>query len=387
MSIRKDHADRRQTQRCWAATGRPAWLRGLAVMLLFMGWTASPCWGQEGNPQALVRQIVAAWQQRQRVRTLRCRAQVESFYPRGYLSALAFPLLKSPTPLPPKDCRFTDGFCFWALELSGAKVKKIRKEYAWMQPYLDEEKRRAEFIQRHTLFLYTDGQCRLFWPVPGQEVTLGCSTMGMISSQDRPLAWVLGRVNGEVVSVAELECSEPVERFTYRGQAEYKGQKCVVLTLPEQNTQTLLREFWVGLGPGHPIYYCRCQKGDRVYSEIEVEYSSEGQGEVPRRWTVYEHLEKGLIAYDTFTVREWQVNVSLPDELFVREYQPGETVYDMPRSQKFRVDAQGQLVPLTPVVSEPRTWLRILMPAWLILILILLVWYGVRRLLRRAIKN
>lgn len=387
MSTHKDHADRRQAQRCWATTGRPAWLRGLAIMLLLMGWTASPCWGQEANPQALVRQIVAAWQQRQRVRTLRCRVQVDSFYPRGYLSTLDFHLLKSP-PLPPKDCRFTDGFCFWAVELSGAKVKKIRKEHAWMKPFLDQKKGKAEFIQRHTLFLYTDGQCRRFWPVPNQEVTLlgSSNTMGMVSGLDLPLAWVLGRVNGEVFCVGQWERSEPAERFTYRGQAEYKGQKCAVLTLPEQNTQTLFREFWVGLGPGYPIYYCRSQEGDRVYSEIEVEYSSEGQGEVPRRWTCYDH-EEGLIAYDTCTVQEWQVNVSLPDELFVRDYQPGETVYDMPRRQKFRVDAQGQLVPLTPVVSEPRSWLRILLPAWLILILILLVWYGVRRLLRHAIKN
>jgi hypothetical protein len=57
------------------------------------------------------------------------------------------------------------------------------------------------------------------------------------------------------------------------------------LTVPEQQSDTDVREFWVGLEEPYPIYYCRYRDAHWVYWQLEVDYRVQDGRLVPAAWT------------------------------------------------------------------------------------------------------
>ncbi|HEX5270900.1 MAG TPA: hypothetical protein VFW33_10450, partial [Gemmataceae bacterium] len=186
---------------------------------------------EKPTPDDLVRAIHAEWSARQqRVKTIKCRALVDSFYPRGYLSATddMSPESRQGKPLQPEeDKRFVDEPYSLAIDFA---ARRVRKEYeetcAW---YNSAQNLEPEFFPDHSLLLFADNKYRHFRPkdrVPTNaregswDVVLyeGGATDGMLLGfRELPLLWVAGSVNGQMPSTTQLQQLEGLGRFSGHG--------------------------------------------------------------------------------------------------------------------------------------------------------------------------
>lgn len=355
------------------------------------------CYATQEAIAGQIRHIVASWKGRRNcLQTLRCQARVDAFYPKGYLSTLSqrhnIKELKSVSPQPPQDQWFRGGTCIWIFDFRESK-RKIRKEFTWMAPMFYSNKI-GEFIKEHTLFLLADDQCRMYRPSPWRpNVTVfGNNTICMITNHDLPLIWTFGGVNGEVSGALEFDLLESAERFTYRGHAEHKGRQCIVLTLPEQNSKTLVREFWVGLRPGYPIYCCRMRKGNTVYWEVEADYRRDESGIwIPTRWISISYdnggSQSGVMSQRVFTIEKWETIFPLTADLFEQQYEPEQTVLDIPQQAQYYVDSDGNLIQTTDSGQRMHTSSWLVWRILLVMLTLVLLWHLGRRWLVRVIKN
>ena len=324
---------------------------------LLTGGGASLQADEKQRHEDLIRSVVEGWRARQdQVQTLTCSASIDSFYPKGLLSDMASPKqrAKQTHPLPEEDKTFSNQPFTWAIDFKAQRVKMERES---TEPYPAGG---VFFIERE-LQLFADGKYRLFQPKDGYphtepnynafqpEVVLyeNVSHSFLFSFPDLPLLWTAGGVSGKFPRPEDMQFCESPEHYSWRGEADWGGHKCVVLTVQEQESNTGVREFWAAPKAPYQIYYCRSRDGDQVDWQLEVEYNEQNPRCPPRKWTYTEYHHPGQsFERMTYSVQNIEFNAPLAAELFHKKLEPGQTALDAETNKKLEVDANGSLTPL-----------------------------------------
>ncbi len=346
----------------------------IPLLLLYLLPPPARLAADEKEDQArLIRSIVATWKARKdRVKTIRFEAIVETFYPKDSLSEkLRVEFKDSSQVIPEVDRRFSGEPCSWAIEFAGPQ---IRKEYKLTNEFLHDKT--YELGLEHSLHLFSKGRYRYFRPtkdglpkgftestsvIPDANLHEGASHIFLLSVADLPLLWLAGGVNGHWPTPGHLQLLDAADRFRYAGEAAWKGQKCVVLVVPEQQSDTSVREFWVAAQEPYLIHRCRARDGDTVYWELKVDHRREGDFVVPAEWTATGYNIPGNLFYARiFSMKRAEVNVPLPPELFDKKLEPGSTVFHTEANTLFEVNASGELGPLGSG-SRRSSWLWIVL--------------------------
>src|SRR5262249_41690814 len=125
----------------------------------------------------------------------------------------------------------------------------------------------CELALEYSLKLYADQKFRAFCPKDRHpkksqeasaivtDVTLyeDGSHPFLFTFYDLPLLWTAGVINGRYPSPEQMKQTEDAEAWSYRGPAEWKGRKCIVLTTKEQRMPSGVRELWVSTDRQYPI--------------------------------------------------------------------------------------------------------------------------------------
>ena len=392
-------------------------MRRAVIIFLLAGLTPfAPLRGSargEQRPEELVRTIVEVWRARQaEVQTLTCEAAVDTFYPKGYVSGVwlvdqALPpdqanrLAKTVADIPEQEARFTDESYSWAFDFLN---QRIRKEYQVTNDWYGPEHKDCYLAPSYSLRLFTDGKFTEFRRYPERKTDAlrpdvnvygGRAIEFLLDFTDLPLFWTAGGVSGEFPLPSRMKYLESPPRFTYRGEAKWKGKDCVILTTLEQNNPTTVREFWVGRDEPYPIHFCRARGGERINWQIDVEHRRDArQRLVPTRWTYtgYYLLDptNRLFYSRTFRVRQFQINPTLPAELFQKSLEPGMVVRDVEKNKNLQVMDDGSLGPYRRSPDAGERWVgRVAL--WLggaffvFLSVVVVLWYRRRRLSVKSI--
>ncbi len=231
--------------------------KGPVLVCVFIGLAWCAAAPADEKSDALVRSIVEEWRSRQhQVQTLDCTAEVENFYPRGYLSELCRPSregagLPALPDLPNQDKRFNNEPFACKLDFVS---KRARREFSFTLPYITPDT--CELQTHSELQLFAGGKGRVFRRkktelkpdkpnVVHQDVTLYESgpPAFMFSLIDLPLLWLAGDINGESASPVNMTLLEDAGRFTYRGEAQWQGRDCTVLTVQDQQSPPVSLSF------------------------------------------------------------------------------------------------------------------------------------------------
>jgi hypothetical protein len=217
-----------------------------------------------------------------------------------------------------------------------------------------------EFTLDQGLHLYSNGKYRLFRP-KNREVSPLAQRSGTLDSDvvlyesashqfllsivDCPILWLGGGVNGKWPDPNELRFLEDPKAFSFRGETTLKGQRCVVLSLREQQMKTGTRQFWVSLEKTCPILMCRAQDGDHVYWQVEIDYKQYRQSLVPANWKSTGFDSKGKITKSRqYWLEEIRINEVFPSRFFDKELENGQIVFDVVENRSFEVSGKGSLL-------------------------------------------
>ncbi len=353
--------------------------------------------GAQGGQQDKIRAVVAEWKKRQaRVNTLVCSAKVESFYPKGYLSTRFTPEKGAEAknePSPGEDMRLTNEPISWEIDFASARV---RKEYKVTRPY--DRGDDSELAHEYALHLLKDGKYRLFRPRDtypeksrqgglAPDVTLyeQASHAFLLSFTDLPLLWTAGGVSGEYPLPDRMKHLAEPSRFSHRGEAQWEGQPCMILTIQEQDNPKAVREYWVGVQPPYPILFCKARSGNDVRWQQDIRYTTRDDVLVPAEWTYTEYNRGGkTFSRHKYVVEKMEINAPLSADRFEKSLEPGTVAFSVPKNTPYGVMEDGTLGPVGDRPS-PRGWVGIL--AWVglgaaVVLVTALVW---RR--RRAGSN
>lgn len=318
------------------------------------------------NQDELIKQIVSSWQERQaNVQTVSCVMNVDSFYPKGYVSEeWLFGRGKLPgegilPSFPASDTRITRESYSLAIDFDQANV---RKEIALTIPSYSEND--FSLVVADELHLFHEGNYRMFRRnVPPRDedsalnpivadVTLyeGASHQGLFQFSDLPILWIAGNINGRYPLPLKLRSAPASEMFSYRGKVRWQNNDCVILTTQEQNGPSARREFWVGIRPPHLIYKCSARMGEDFFWTIEIEYDEQTPDQVrPTKWkcTNYNYPNpNSLMTTRTYRVESLNTNSHLPDDLFHKNLEPGMIARHVEKNETFEVGDDGSLVPV-----------------------------------------
>jgi hypothetical protein len=338
---------------------------------------APPAFAEDNKaPKALVQKIVDEYRSRQTaIRTITCSARVETFFPKGYLSEKAtieFDRPRGGDPVPANDQRFADEPCSWAIDFV---TPRVRKESRLTIPRMNGRDP-PEPISDPTVHLFTNGKYTLFRskdrprPVRAKKWALspdvflyeGRSHEFLFSFVDLPLIWTAGGLTGKYPLPTRMHELESPDRFSGGQVTEWKGHKCALLTVQEQNSTRKIREFWVGLEPSYPIYYCRARDADSVSWQLEVDYRAQDGRLIPTAWgyTEYTRPPAQLFRRSTYVVQNIALNTPLSQSIFEKQLEPGMLVLSVPENKDLEVDQSGALVPMGSAYRRlpfTRTWM------------------------------
>jgi hypothetical protein len=351
--------------------------------------------------RAIVEKMVAAWAEANRsVRTLDCRASVETLFPKGALSQERNDELgpndphRVQTPVPPEDVRTTGGTSRWALDFGGPR---IRKEYRRKEAYYNLGDL-PEIQDSHHIAIFAGGKFREFRPregnadpsaahpgVPTTDAMLfeDRSPQFLLDFTDVPVFWVAGSVTGRLLLPNRMKVLEPPAAFTYRGNGDYKSHKCHIVTLPDQNSKTSVVEYWVGAEPGFPIYFCRAKERQTVYWQIDAEYQTKAGAPALSAWTFtqFKRPTQRIYLASTYRITELQINPDLSADLFDHNPKAGSVVFSVPDNSYKQVRSDLSLAPYVPPSASRWKWPVIIGAVLVIGLITFYAWYRRRRLM------
>ncbi len=343
---------------------------------------------QEPNdPQQIIQHMLAAWKESNAtVHTLNCRVNVESFYPKGCLSAEhnrgANEQDRIKEAIPDRDTRITDGTIHWALDFDNTRIRKVVRDRTVMM----SQDGPPRFLPEHSIHIFANKKYRVFHPrtenwtekeqkdkstYPDVHFYEGQAPEFLLAFPELPLMWAAGAVSGKLLLPTRMKLLDGPEQWTYLGETEVRGHKCHLLSVPDQDSKTGVLEFWVGQEPHFPIYVCRARLKEMDWTpwQLDAEYErSQGRPKLAT-WTYSEYesparnvpVPKVQFTH-TYRVVELSVNPSLADELFDHRPSKGMVVYHAPDNRHYEVAADGSLVPWSPKdkSSGARRWLYII---------------------------
>ncbi len=169
----------------------------------------------------------------------------------------------------------------------------------------------------------------------------------LLSFSDLPLLWVAGGVNGKDPLPNRMNHLENAARFSYRGEAQWKHHNCVVLSIQEQDSNTAVREFWVGIEKDYPIHSCRARNGNNIYWQLEVDYINQDAHLIPNVWSYTGYVRRSKLFYKlTYKIQHININLSIPTETFEKKLEPGMVGFLVEKNTPIEVDRKGGLIPL-----------------------------------------
>ena len=323
--------------------------------------------------RAFIEKMVAAWTAANRsIRTLDCRASIETLYPKGALSKERNGRFAPNDPrriqslVPAEDVRTTGGTCRWAFDFDGPR---IRKEARAKEAYYNLGEL-PEIKDAHHIKIFASGKFREFRPrganaspagpagapIPDAMLFEESSKAFLLDFNELPLLWVAGSVTGKLLTPNRMKVLESPGSFSYRGEADYRGHHCHLVTLPDQNSKTAVVEYWVSAEPGFPIHFCRAKDGQIVYWQIDVDYRIEAGEAALSAWTFtqFDYFTQTVYLASTYRVLELQFNRELSADLFDHNPKPGSVVFSVPDNSYKRVLQDGSLAPY--VQRTPSRW-------------------------------
>lgn len=358
----------------------------LGAVLILVRLNGPALLGDEKEDQdRFIKKAVSAWKERQsQITTIECSAKTEHFYPKDSLSERLRHEFRGKSPqklYPTEDKRFSDEPFACAIDF---RARKIRKEHKFTTAFLRDMT--YEFGIEHGLHLFSENKYRYFRPtkegipegfaksgtlIPDVHLRENAAHDFVLTPQVMPLLWLAGGVTGRWPSPSEMQVIDTPERFKFSGEGLWKGTKCVVLTVAEQDSTTGVREFWVGPEAPYLIHRSRTRDGDIVFWEIDVEYRSQADRVLPIRWTCTDFNYFGnLFVTTTYSVERLEVNTALSADMFEKKLVPGNIVFHTIKNDAFNVDNAGNLIPLRPASSWPSWFWFALAPLTLIAIVL-----------------
>lgn len=286
----------------------------------------------------------------------------------------------------------------WALDFQGGRA---RKEWRLTRPnLLTAHAKECSMVLTTGIKIFADNKFRHFRPRDGSwtdeerankalapDVTVydEYSHQAFFSFGDLPLLWYAGGVTGRYPLPDQMRELDAPKRFSFRGQTEYNGRKCFVLTVPDQGEEGgAVRELYVDTQPPHLIYSERARQNNHVFWTIEAKYHLVDGQQVLKEWKHTEFcptVDKiGNVV--TYHVDRFAVNEPIPDSVFDLSLKPGSVVFHVGKNDVFAVNTQGELVPYRGASSRvqiARRWLWAGLGLVTVLCVALLVWWRVRR--------
>lgn len=262
----------------------------ITVFLLALGSSQGVALSQEKAPEQIVRDIVSAWKAKHsEVKTIVCQATVDAFIPAGGYtnqSLIWVPEYKDIPPYPKEDTWVKGESASWALDFQGGRA---RKEWRLTRPnLLTAHAKECSMVLTTGIKIFADKKFRHFRPRDGSwtdeerankalapDVTVydEYSHQAFFSFGDLPLLWYAGGVTGRYPLPDQMRELDAPKRFNFRGQTEYNGRKCFVLTVPDQGEEGgAVRELYVDTQPPHLIYSERARQNNHVFWTIEAKY-------------------------------------------------------------------------------------------------------------------
>jgi hypothetical protein len=372
---------------------------GLITLITIAGAGDEPPAPDPQAGRAIIEKMVAAWGQANRsVRTLDCWASVETLFPKGALTQERNNHLapndsrRIKTPVPPEDVRTTGGTGRWALDFDGPR---IRKESRGKEAYFDLGDL-PQIQDARRIAIFACGKFREFYPretnadpsaahpgVPTPDAMLfeERSQDFLLQFQDMPLMWVAGSVTGKLLLPNRMKVLEPPSAFTYRGEGDYRSHRCHVVTLQNQDSKTSVVEYWVGIEPGFPIYFCRAKDGQIVHWQIDADYRAEAGRPVLSSWTFtqLDYFSQNVYLASTYRVTELRLNPELPAELFDHSPKAGSVVFSVPDNSYKQVRSDLSLAPYVPPSPSRWKWPVIIGAILVVGLITFYAWYRRRR--------
>jgi general stress protein CsbA len=386
----------------------------LAVIL-----NAGAILGEEpAEERQLVERIVASWRARQeKVKTIRARATIESFYSKGWVSSVDYQTGYGP--IPPDDLWFKDQWYSWDIDVHQGRLRKER--YRAEIYGVDESIAKVPPVIRrfYGLEFFTDGNSTVFQRpedfeldgVPTRfrhHVSLYGHTGHefVIGTEDLPLFWCAGgTITGDWPNPLNMLKVDEPDRFTFYGRIKYQQRDCVILRVRNQNSKISVAEFWIDESPPYLIYQRRIvdswSDAEWVHHQIQVQYRDQQGYPVPSAWTIscYSYRDpfekndafaksKLFTHVQIYTVEKIEVNSPLARELFTPPpLKVGMGVDDAVRNQRYVVNYDGKLVPfrnpeqqLQLLSSSSRWWrtMRYVAAVAMTIVLVVAAWLGYR---------
>lgn len=332
----------------------------------------------------LIRRVVANWRERQATtRAIICRGTVESFYPKGCLTSEIEPRPgQTVAPFPAVDETFRGEPVRWVLDLASGRA---RKERTITRPAFQPGS--CTMRLGHETDIYANKRYRLFRPrdlnawigeknlknVPEVFNYEQKSLIFMFDGGDLPLFWLAGTVHGKLILPTQMTGSGPAEAFQPSGRAECQGRACVILLTREQDSESIVREFWIGIDPPHPIVRCRIRTATEVHNTWEIGYQPGGQ--LPTWWKQTDYLPPDFKQFTsrTYRVETLLINPAVPEAEFDDTIPAESVVFDVPKNDVFRADSAGNLIPLVDEPARVTRWWRYILAGTAVLLVVGLV--------------
>jgi len=328
--------------------------------------------GQDG--QQITKQILATWGEANKtVQTLKCEASLDSFFPQGVLSNEhnrgRKPDKKLVGDIPSQDTLEKGGKMKWAIDFAAPRILKERHAVTPQFHYINQPR----LLKEHSIHIFAQDKYRIFRPRPENWTDADRNDKKahpdatfyedsglefLLAFSDLPLMWHAGGVTGELLLPSRIKSLQIAARWSYRGEVDYKGVKCHILSTPNQESTSSDLEFWIGQEKGFPIRYCQAKHDGAKAWQIEVDYAIVDGGPKMTSWTYteYDLASQVLKSSQTFKIATLTTNEKLNDELFNHTPKEGMTIVQSKNAEVFQVAADGSLVPFTPSQGVHRRW-------------------------------
>ncbi|GIW92660.1 MAG: hypothetical protein KatS3mg110_0701 [Pirellulaceae bacterium] len=346
-------------------------------LLLVMAISTTPTYSQErSDSRVLVERIVAGWHSRQKaIKSLRARATVDSFYGKGYASAMAPDSQEGI--VPPQDVWYRDQYQSWDIDFAEGRFRKEFRKARVCGEQIGPSRSSISLVPLvYNQLLFADNYATLVLrPEEGkwgtfrdgfrQHVLFDYNPAFVIWPEDRPLLWCAGgTITGQWQSPLHMLRIDPPDHFVLHHRTRWRDHHCVILRVRNQQSRDSVLEFWVDEEEPHLIYRSQVitfiNDAERIEARTDVEYQERQRQQLPVKWTQTNFWYYGppgqvFTHSETFTIQQIEINTPLDPDLFKVQLKPGMgVIYGRDRPGRYVVDLSGKLVECRSAEQQQR---------------------------------
>lgn len=339
------------------------------------------------EPQEILASIEAAWRKSQReIHSIQCSGRMSSTYPKGGLTSSLSKVAPPKEGVPEKDLHFDDQQFRWVIDFDNLK---LRRESAFVVPRFTVGSPTVAFEKEVGIDLFSNNEYRYVrerganpWlEKKNWEVKISPAGLPFIGFDALPILWIAGCMSTEPPRPKSLKSIDNLARWSFRGEAVRNGESLFVITMPEGQSSSVIRELWVSKELPHRVHFCNVRTPRGVPWQLEVSYQASNAVLVPAsiKYTEFDYPRTAVRYHGTYTFNEFLINESFNESVFDHSLKPGMTVSYHAKRGLFEVARDGTIVPYQEQRDNRGLFLRILIVVAFCVVAASLVWWLLRR--------